>query len=119
MREGIMQEPTRLVRLEADGAVIYVEARDLDREIDPDGEFDAGGGRRRDQVRAKLDDVLDGVATAATRLGTRLAGTGATRYTIEFGCDVSVETGHAVALIGRGSATSTMKVTVEWSRPVP
>jgi hypothetical protein len=38
----------------------------------------------------------------------------ASRVTLEFGCDIALESGSLVAAIGKASAKSAFKVTLEW-----
>jgi hypothetical protein len=63
-----------------------------------------------EQITAALKDF-------ATQVTESLQGSGASRFVVEFGCDVAVETGRVVAMLGKGSLASTLRVTLEWSRP--
>ncbi|MFF5142818.1 CU044_2847 family protein [Streptomyces sp. NPDC013157] len=65
--------------------------------------------------RPSLDPVLDGLTAVARAMGTRLRETGASKATVEFGCDVSFDTGQFLAVVGRASSRSTWKVTLEWT----
>ncbi|MFG2953858.1 CU044_2847 family protein [Streptomyces sp. NPDC048291] len=67
--------------------------------------------------RPSLDPVLDGLTAVARSLGTRLQQTGASKATVEFGCDVSFETGQFLAVVGKASSKSAWKVTLEWTAP--
>lgn len=67
--------------------------------------------------KPSLDEVLNGLAALAMEIGTRLQQTGATRASVEFGCEIAVESGTFVAVIGKGSAKSTFKVGLEWTSP--
>ena len=62
-----------------------------------------------------LEQVLDGLAVLATEIAARMRTTDATRVGVEFGCDIAVESGALVAVIGKASATSSIKVSLEWS----
>ncbi|MFE1338598.1 CU044_2847 family protein [Streptomyces sp. NPDC058733] len=66
---------------------------------------------------ARLDSVLDGLTAAARAMGERLQQTGAAKATIEFGCDVSYDSGQLLAVLGKASAKSAWKVTLEWTAP--
>ncbi|MFJ3036899.1 MULTISPECIES: CU044_2847 family protein [Streptomyces] len=67
--------------------------------------------------RERLDTVLDGLTAVARSMGTRLRENGASRATVEFGCDVSYDTGQLLAVVGKASAKSAWKVTLEWTGP--
>lgn len=67
--------------------------------------------------RPSLDPVLDGLTAVARAMGTRLQQTGASKATVEFGCDVSFDTGQFMAVVGKVSSKSTWKVTLEWTAP--
>ncbi len=67
--------------------------------------------------RPRLEPVLDGLTAVARAMGTRLQQTGASRATVEFGCDVSFDTGQLLTVVGKASAKSTWKVTLEWTAP--
>ncbi|MFG2357264.1 CU044_2847 family protein [Streptomyces sp. NPDC048521] len=61
--------------------------------------------------RPRLEPVLDGLTAVARAMGTRLQQTGAPKATVEFGCDVSFDTGQFLAVVGKASSKSTWKVT--------
>ncbi len=103
-----------LVELLADGSVLYVEARDLARSPGDDEQELSGSVRR--MSAATVDQVAAAVGGFATRIGASLAQSGCQRYSIEFGCEIAVETGRVVAVLGKGSATSTVKITLEWDQ---
>ncbi|MGW7418577.1 CU044_2847 family protein [Streptomyces sp. NPDC054813] len=67
--------------------------------------------------RPSLAPVLDGLTAVARAMGTRLQQTGASKATVEFGCDVSFDTGQFLAVVGKASSKSTWKVTLEWTAP--
>ncbi|MFC4536845.1 CU044_2847 family protein [Sphaerisporangium dianthi] len=107
----------RLVRLETPGdGVLYVEARELGAALyDDERELSGGDGAMR-AITGAVDDVTGALGAFAGRLRSALAESGATRYAVEFGCEIAVETGKVVAVIGKGSATSSLKVTMEWDK---
>jgi len=65
----------------------------------------------------RIEQVLDGIAVFAGEVVKRLRGTNASKITVEFGCQVAVESGVFLAVIGKASAASTLKVGLEWSEP--
>ena len=73
-----------------------------------------------EEIAAKpfsLEDVLTGLEKVATAMASRLRGTGASKVSVEFGCDVAVESGTLVAIIGKGSVNSSFRVGLEWQGP--
>ncbi len=51
------------------------------------------------------------------RLGQALGENGATRSAAGFGCKVALETGRLVGVLGKPSARSIPKATLEWGQP--
>jgi hypothetical protein len=103
-----------LVELQADGSVLYVEARELARSPGDDEEELSGSVRRVSAVA--VDQVSAAVGGFASRIGASLAQSGCQRYSVEFGCEIAVETGQVVAVLGKGTATSSVKITLEWDQ---
>jgi hypothetical protein len=64
-----------------------------------------------------LDQVLDGVTAFARELSSRLHQAEVSKFSVEFGCEFAVESGTFIAVIGKASAKSTLKVGLEWSKP--
>ncbi|MFI6608052.1 CU044_2847 family protein [Streptomyces sp. NPDC050507] len=65
--------------------------------------------------RPSLDPVLDGLTAVARAMGTRLQQTGVSKATVEFGCDVSLDSGQLLAVLGKTTSKAAWKVTLEWS----
>ncbi len=110
-----MEEGLNRVRIEMGDAELYVEAFDLHPES-------AGGfGSERDIAAAKPDmgKVIQAIREFGGRLGESLSESGATRFAVEFGCEIAMETGQLVAVLGKASTKSTLKVTLEWGQPGP
>src|SRR5690349_20110539 len=103
-----------LVELQADGSVLYVEARELAR-LPGENEQELSGSALR-RSTATVDQIATSIGAFATRIGASLAGSDCQRYSIEFGCEIAVETGQVVALLGKGSATTSVKITLEWDK---
>ncbi|GAB1817715.1 CU044_2847 family protein [Herbidospora sp. RD11066] len=100
----------RLVRLTAaDGTLLYVEARDLDP---TDEEQELSGS----PITAAVDDIGKAMGSFIEDLKVTFSKSGAAKCSVEFGCEIAVETGKIVAVIGKGSAKSTLKVTLEWDQ---
>ncbi|WP_162907918.1 CU044_2847 family protein [Allorhizocola rhizosphaerae] len=68
--------------------------------------------------RPSLNDVVAGITVVAQEISHALRATQADRVTVEFGCDFGWETGSVVAVFGKATAQSAIKVGLEWnSRP--
>ncbi len=90
-----------------EGVEMYVE-------VTGDGAEREIAGRR---TAASLQDVTDALTRFSSSLTESLKKSGASRFSVEFGCEVAAETGSLVAVLGKGSATSSIKVTLEWEEP--
>ncbi|MFI6285107.1 CU044_2847 family protein [Streptomyces sp. NPDC051018] len=64
-----------------------------------------------DQVTSALGTFAEGVTSALRRAQPD-------RLTVEFGCQVGVETSGLIALITKGSVDANLTVTMEWDRSV-
>jgi NTP-dependent ternary system trypsin peptidase co-occuring protein len=103
-----------LVPVEIDGLTLYVAARTVN-----------GGGAAANadehQIGARerrLEPVLAGMAGFARQVITSMQATDASKVTVQFGCEIAVESGSFVAVIGKASAKSTVTVSVEWATPL-
>ncbi|MEU9920807.1 CU044_2847 family protein [Streptomyces griseoluteus] len=98
---------TVVVPVTQDGVRIQVFAGSA--EAAADGEETAIGARR-----PSLDQVMSGLNAVARAVGEQARQSTASRVTLEFGCDIALESGSLVAAIGKASAKSAFKVTLEW-----
>ena len=96
-----------------DGAVLYVSASRLptDRAVGSEVEVEVAG--RPPSTR----QIIEVIGRFADELTDELGKSGASRFTVEFGCEIGVETGQVFAVLGKASAKSSLKVTLEWERP--
>lgn len=101
------------VRVDMGDTALYVEANDLR----PGNTEDLGGERDVAAVKPDMTEVIKAIKTFSGNLGDSLRESHATRFTVEFGCEIGLETGQLVAVLGKASAKSTLKVTLEWERP--
>nr|WP_246260446.1 CU044_2847 family protein [Streptomyces typhae] len=69
--------------------------------------------------RPRLEQLLDGLAGFAQEIASRLQSTDASKVSVQFGCEVIVESGQFVAVIGKASSKSTITVGLEWDKPTP
>ncbi|MFJ3402223.1 CU044_2847 family protein [Streptomyces microflavus] len=100
-------EETVVVPVTQDGVRIQVFARTT--EPVTDGEESAIGARR-----PSLDQIMSGLNAVARAVGEQARQSTASKVTLEFGCDIALESGSLVAAIGKASAKSAFKVTLEW-----
>jgi hypothetical protein len=98
---------TVVVPVTQDGVRIQVFARSA--EAAADGEETEIGARR-----PGLDQVMSGLNAVARAVGEQARQSTASKVTLEFGCDIALESGSLVAAIGKASAKSAFKVTLEW-----
>jgi hypothetical protein len=64
-----------------------------------------------------FDEVVSKVMTLANGAVDGLRNTGASRVMLEFGCEIGVESGQLIAIIGKATGKSTFKIGLEWSAP--
>lgn len=65
----------------------------------------------------RIEGALDGLVEFAGQIVRRFEQTDAQKVTVEFGCDVVLESGTFLAVIGKASSTSSLTVGLEWVRP--
>jgi hypothetical protein len=96
------------VRTEA-GDLIHISATPVTASVD--GEIELSS-------RAyKLKDALSALTGFATDVVETLREFEANKLTVEFGCEFAVESGSLLAVIGKGTGKSAVKVTLEWTGP--
>jgi hypothetical protein len=61
-----------------------------------------------------FDEVTRAIEGISTALAGTLPAARPTRASIEFGVQVAIEAGQLTALLAKGSAQATLKVTLEW-----
>ncbi|MFF3954161.1 CU044_2847 family protein [Streptomyces sp. NPDC001890] len=102
-----------LVPVDVDGQTVHFSIAPGEGKKQPD----LGEEQEISWRRPTLTPVLDGLTNVARAMGTRLQQTGASKATVEFGCDVSFDTGQLFAVFGKATSKSTWKVTLEWTAP--
>lgn len=107
------EEDDVLVPVEVDGHAIMLSVRPNRLEELRADEWEQDVVARRLSLQAVLGDL----AAVAKEMGTRLQDTGASKVSVEFGCEFAVEAGGFVAVIGKVSARSAFKVGLEWTKP--
>ncbi len=94
----------------SDGEVIKVAVE----RVPGQGQEVTRSGRKT--VRGKLDESLSRVKTIAKDLKTALNEAKPDKTKVEFGVDFSVEASGLSALIAKGSAKASFKITLEWNK---
>lgn len=64
-----------------------------------------------------LEQALDGLMGVVHMMGSKLQDSGASKVSIEFGCEFVMELGGLAAVIGKTSGKSAFKVALEWAEP--
>src|SRR5262245_59435137 len=106
-----MAEDSALVRVRlADGSTVYVDGLPVDDT--ESGERDVAG------VSPRFDRVVEGIRAFAHEFVGVVKESGAAKMAVEFGCEIGVESGGAlVAILGKATGKSSLKVTLEWASP--
>ncbi|MGW3038380.1 CU044_2847 family protein [Streptomyces sp. NPDC001178] len=112
-----------LVAVDVSGQRIYLSARQAPSADEASGRTRPDGEEQEISARwtgrPRLEHLLDGLAGFAQEIAGRLQGTNASKVSVEFGCEVMVESGQFVAVIGKASSKSTITVGLEWDKPTP
>jgi hypothetical protein len=105
------ESASRLVPVSMDGLKVYLYAQEV-------GAAQAASGEEHEIAsrQPRLEQVVDGLAGFAKQLAGRLQETDAVKIAVEFGCDIAVESGSFIAVIGKASASSSFKVSLEWGK---
>ncbi|GIG91111.1 hypothetical protein Pen02_60470 [Plantactinospora endophytica] len=99
-----------LVPLEIDGHTVFLSARASTDRTQPGDEVEIAA------KQPELDDALRGVVAFADKVTARLQNSDATRFSVEVACEFAMESGTFVAILGKVSAKSGLKVTIEWEK---
>lgn len=95
-----------------DGGKLFVHAEVIERTCPGDL------GEEEQEIAGRVpavEDVANAVGGFAERIGAALKRSAPSRFTVEFECEIGFEAGALVAVIGKGSAKSAFRVTVEWN----
>jgi len=109
-----LDERVEQVRVTVGSASVYIAASEVSPLAGPSG----AGIEERDVagVLPSLDDVIEAIKEFGSKLAGAFEDTGAARAMVEFGCEFGLETGRLVAVLGKASAKSSLKVTLEWNK---
>ncbi|MFE1228563.1 CU044_2847 family protein [Streptomyces sp. NPDC058745] len=91
-------------------AVLFVETERLGPDLAEEG---LEGPRA---LTPDLSEVTHALSSFAGQIGEALHRAAPDRATVEFGCQLGLESGKLTALIVKGSATANLRVTLEWDR---
>lgn len=100
-----------VVPVDLEGSRVLMTVRRLASPDWEEDEAEVAGGRG-----VTLDHVMDGLSAFAAHLAKRFDACEASRVKVSFGCDVAVESGTLVALIGKAKMSSALSVEVEWTK---
>jgi Trypsin-co-occurring domain 1 len=100
-----------LIPVDIAGQTVYLSVREIG------GTPGARGEREIADRRPRLENVLGGVTNFAKEVVSTLQETGASKVSVEFGCEFALESGAFVAVIGKASSRSTLTVGLEWAKP--
>jgi hypothetical protein len=101
-----------LVPISVGGQTVYLTTRELN--------ITSGEPRNEREIadrQPRLEKMLAGLAQFTKEVVGTLQETGASKVSVEFGCDFALESGTFIAVIGKASSKSTLKVGLEWSKP--
>ena len=104
-----------LVAVELDGHTLYVAAHVVN-------EHGLNASIDEYQIASrgpKFEHLLESLAVFARQVVTSLQNTGASKVTAQFGCEIAVESGSLVAIVGKASAKSSMTISLEWAASPP
>ena len=104
------EAPSTLVPVELGNQRLYLSVRSLDA-------VHLGDEREIAARRPRLGHALDALAAFGKEFIGRFEGMDVSKVTVEFGCEIALESGSFVAVIGKASASSAIAVSLEWSRP--
>ena len=103
-------EDDELVPVQIQGRTVYLAVRR--------GQGSPPGYERPISGRVpRIDDVLEGIAGFAAKVADSMQATKASKVCVEFGCEIALESGTFVAVVGKASTKSTMTVSLEWAAP--
>ncbi len=99
-----MEEKTEVVKAElTNGTIIHIQATAL------------GGDEEVAFAVPSFKHVTDAIEGIAESIVTTLQKVKPHKASVEFGLEVALEAGQLTALLVKGSGTSNLKITLEWS----
>lgn len=103
---NIVVSKTKLVKTTlADGTIFYVRAKAI------------GGEEDIVSLTTSFKEVTQAIEDIAQSLTTAWEKAKPSRASVEFGVDFAYESGKVLAMFVDGSATASMKITLEWGEP--
>lgn len=105
-------EDDELVPVQVQGRTVYLAVRNVKGQGRPPSDERPISGRV-----PRIDDVLEGIAGFAAKVADSMQATKASKVSVEFGCEIALESGTFIAVVGKASTKSTMTVSLEWAAP--
>jgi Trypsin-co-occurring domain 1 len=81
----------------------------------PDAPNGVAGERELAGRPRSVSDALQGISSLAADLKKQVGGLKPARTSIEIGLEFALESGHLVAIIGKATGKSSVKLTLEWA----
>ncbi|WP_327588223.1 hypothetical protein OHA25_15295 [Nonomuraea sp. NBC_00507] len=91
------------------GDLVHISATPVTASIDGEIELSSRAYKLKDAL-SELTGFAADVVETLRKLETN-------KLTVEFGCEFAVESGKLLAVVGKGTGKSAVKVTMEWTRP--
>ena len=101
--------------LTAEQQQVYIRANIISPSNEPDASHDIYDERELAGKPHTIREALKGVNALVEDLKSQLEGLSAQRMAVEVGLEFALESGHLVAIVGKASGKSSIKVTLEWS----
>ena len=111
--EGQLADEGRFVEipLTLRGQTVYLSVRELSPE--PGAPLEE---REISHRQLKLEQTLNGLGEFAKEIVDNFQDTGASKVAVEFGCEFALESGSIIAVIGKLSSKSILKIGLEWTK---
>ncbi len=101
-----METKTEIIKTKlANGTTVYIQVTAL------------GGEEEVAFALPSFKEVTDAIEGIAVGVASSLQKVKPQKASVEFGLEVALEAGQLTALLVKGSGTSNLKITLEWSEP--
>jgi hypothetical protein len=86
----------------ADGTIVYIQATSL------------GGEEEVAFTIPSFEDVAHSIESIATSLGAAIKKAKPKKAAVEFGVEITLESGRLMTLMAKGTENANLKITLEW-----
>jgi hypothetical protein len=94
-----------IVPIDADGTTILAEI------VSRGGEQEIAGGKI-----PSFSGAAEAISKIAKEMAAAIKSAAPSKATVEFGCELSLESGHLTTLIVNSSGSASLKITLEWDQ---